>query len=770
MPIHRLSVQLANQIAAGEVVERPASVVKELVENAIDAGAGHITLELTGAGRQSIVVRDNGSGIPRDELMLALEPHCTSKIYTLEDLEAIQTMGFRGEALASIAAVSKLTLTSKPKDQDKAYKVHTEGPEMTPIVEPAAHPDGTSVEVRELFFNTPARRRFLRSDKTELNRIKDIMLRIAMAHSAVSFEVTHEGRRLLTAPAAPKGDENAAIKRLGRLIGTDFVNDALPLNVKNGSLEIKGLLLPPGPLFDSTPESIYLYLNERPVADKLLIHALREAYSEIRGGKSPVRAVLFLKCDPHEVDVNVHPRKDEVRFHAARLVHDILVDAVVNGFSASGLPPANAPQGLNPAPESTAANPALNDFNNPAPQGQPLPAQPVPNPAAVSGFDQSAVSDFNQPSPSAGPIIPPSAGASRLYGQNGSSGTAGRRQAARSAVQGIWQHEVFKGGVPIPPPGPAPEAPSPELINQAAESFAQQADIAGLGQALGAGQSDDSQVSISETTVVNFPEPEDEEPPVSNTPAGRMPQPETVVKQSVLTADAERVGAYAAQYQREIAEGVTTLKGTVQQVLAEALPEIRLPDVLRAVLLDRPQPEVLLLKIEGRYFLVRASALLQHLYVLDLCKRVREGKLESYSLTLPFTLRCEAAMVRALKTCPEAAERLGFTFKLKRESIEFNTLPLQLKGAELASVLGRVLHLLAAGAKSIEKGELPKQLAAALCAHYVKPRTFGMDEAQALCAKIGTAAELAALDGASELLIGQWAAQLCGLSTLQQTQ
>ncbi|MBO8415291.1 MAG: ATP-binding protein, partial [Proteobacteria bacterium] len=197
MPIHRLSVQLANQIAAGEVVERPASVVKELVENAIDAGAGHITLELSGAGRQAIVVRDNGSGIPRDELTLALEPHATSKIYTLEDLEAVKTMGFRGEALASIAAVSKLTLTSKPKDQDKAYKVHTEGPEMTPIVEPAAHPDGTSVEVRELFFNTPARRRFLRSDKTELSRIKDIMLRIAMAHSTLSFEVVHEGRRLL---------------------------------------------------------------------------------------------------------------------------------------------------------------------------------------------------------------------------------------------------------------------------------------------------------------------------------------------------------------------------------------------------------------------------------------------------------------------------------------------------------------------------------------------------------------------------------------------
>lgn len=343
-------------------------------------------------------------------------------------------------------------------------------------------------------------------------------------------------------------------------------------------------------------------------------------------------------------------------------------------------------------------------------------------------------------------------------------------------MQGIWQHEVLKGGVPLVSGSPSPAAPAPEQLNQAADDFARNADLSALGQALGVPPADSAdraepaptQISISETTVVDLAD--DAVPSPSSTPAPQSgstsAQPDLHVKQSVLTAGSERVGAYAAQYQREIAEGVSTLKGTVQQVLAQALPEIKLPDVHQALLLDRPQPEVLLLKIEGRYFLVRASALLQHLYVQDLCARVRAGSLESYTLTLPFTLRCEAALVRALKTCPQAAERLGFAWKLKRESIEFTALPQQLKGAELASVLGRVLHLLAAGAKSIEQGELPKQLAAALCAQHVKPRTFGMDEAQSLCAKISTAAELAALDGASELLIGQWAAQLCGISPL----
>ena len=192
--IRRLSKQLASQIAAGEVVERPASVVKELLENAVDAHGTHILCEIKEAGKLLIRVRDNGTGIVKDELPLALAPHATSKIYSSDDLNSITTLGFRGEALASIASVSKLTLTSKTKDEDNAYCVKVEGPEQEPLIAPAAHPDGTTVDVCELFFNTPARRRFLKSDRTEFLRIKDTFIRIALAHPDTGFELVNQSR------------------------------------------------------------------------------------------------------------------------------------------------------------------------------------------------------------------------------------------------------------------------------------------------------------------------------------------------------------------------------------------------------------------------------------------------------------------------------------------------------------------------------------------------------------------------------------------------
>ncbi len=644
MPIHKLSLQLANQIAAGEVVERPASVVKELVENSIDAGADRITLELTAAGRVGILVRDNGSGIPRAELELALEPHATSKIATLEDLEAVQTMGFRGEALASIAAVSKLTLTSRPADQDKAYMVHTEGPEMTPVVEPAAHPAGTSVEVRELFFNTPARRRFLRSDKAELARIKDIMLRLAMSHPQISFEMLHEGRRLLSAPAVPAGDSAAGFKRLSRLAGTEFAREGLPLEVKSGSFEVSGLILPPAQQAAAVPESIYLYLNNRPVADKMLIHALREAYSEISGGRSSVRAVLFLKCDPREVDVNVHPRKDEVRFHSSRMVHDILVDAVVQRMAAAGE--------LFPLEDSDSDQPP-----GAGEQGQPAAVPP----------DAQQIAAFNSRSA-------------------GSAGT--RPQAAAAAVQALWQTG-----------GSGAAEPAADLA-AAAQDFVQQTDPAAIAGALG-GTAD-------------------------------------LLQRSLLPENA-------------------------RAALAVQTVEIAGPDFNAAVLLDLPLPEIALIKLEGRYFLLRCAALQQHLAAGQVLQEVAAGSLRAMRLTLPFILRCEPGLVRALKTCPQETARLGFECKLKRESVEVLQIPAIMKGAELASGLDLVLHLLTSGADAVSQGNCPRQLAAALCAHLGRPRAFGRSEAAALCAKIKDAAELQGLDGCLEIQLGQWAAQLCRL-------
>ena len=331
MPIRRLSVQLANQIAAGEVVERPSSVVKELLENAVDAKATKIVCDLKNSGKSLIRVRDNGQGIPHEELPLALAPHATSKIATLEDLEAILTLGFRGEALASIAAVSKLTLTSRTKDEDHAYSVEVEGPQQNPEINPAAHPVGTSVEVCELFFNTPARRRFLRSDRTEFMHIREIFVRTALANPDIDFELNLDGKNVINVKAV-MGDEKKRLVRLSKLAGSDFNRSGIFVKGEDPCLNVNGVLLPPPAVEESVVENIFLFLNGRPIADKVLTHALKQAYSEVAGRACPVRCVLYLTCDPHEVDINVHPRKDEVRFHEARLVHDVLLETVVNAL------------------------------------------------------------------------------------------------------------------------------------------------------------------------------------------------------------------------------------------------------------------------------------------------------------------------------------------------------------------------------------------------------------------------------------------------------
>lgn len=331
MTIRRLSVQLANQIAAGEVVERPASVVKELLENAVDAGGKKITLEIKGAGRQLIRVRDDGVGIPKDELALALAPHATSKISTFEDLNAITTLGFRGEALASIASVSKLTLTSKVRESENAYSVYVEGPEQISKIFPAAHLDGTTVEVSELFFNTPARRRFLKSDRSEMIKIRDVFTRCALANPHLGFELISEGKSLCKVNAA--ADESSRMRRLSKLLCPEFEREGIVIHGEHPALEIEGILLSAPPAFAQVQELVYIFLNGRAVADRMLSHALKEGFFESYRRNVPVRAVVYLRCDPHEVDVNVHPRKDEVRFHNTAQVHDIVVQTIINSLS-----------------------------------------------------------------------------------------------------------------------------------------------------------------------------------------------------------------------------------------------------------------------------------------------------------------------------------------------------------------------------------------------------------------------------------------------------
>jgi len=319
--IRVLNPRLANQIAAGEVVERPSSVVKELLENALDAGASRIDIAIEEGGVRLVRVRDNGLGIARDDLPLALARHATSKIGELDDLEAIATLGFRGEALASIASVSRLTLTSSADETGAGWQVTAEGRDMTASVNAAAHPRGTTVEMRDLFFNTPARRKFLRTEKTEAGHVEDVVRKLALSHFGTGFSLHVNERAVLTLkPASAPLDMQ---RRVAQICGTPFVESAVAVDVEHAGLRLWGWLGLPT-FSRAQPDLQFFFVNGRMVRDRVLTHAVRKAFEDVLfHGRHPAY-VLYLELDPAAVDVNVHPTKHEVRFRDQRLVHDFL--------------------------------------------------------------------------------------------------------------------------------------------------------------------------------------------------------------------------------------------------------------------------------------------------------------------------------------------------------------------------------------------------------------------------------------------------------------
>ncbi|MEY8253195.1 MAG: DNA mismatch repair endonuclease MutL, partial [Colwellia sp.] len=321
MTIAILPARLANQIAAGEVVERPASVIKELIENSLDAGATSIHIDIDRGGIKKIKITDNGYGIVKDELTLALSRHATSKIKNLNDLEAIDSLGFRGEALASISSVARLTLTSKPQSQATAWQAVAEGRDMSVSIKPAAHPDGTSIEVLDLFFNTPARRKFLRTEKTEFNHIDEVVRRIALAHFEVSFTLTHNGNTIRQYRMASTHAQ--CIKRVAMVCGPKFIEHAVEVDCPHDNMTLSGWLAKPS-FSRSQNDLCYSYVNGRMMRDKLINHAIRQAYADLLPLDTYPAFVLFLQLDHREVDVNVHPAKHEVRFHQSRYVHDFI--------------------------------------------------------------------------------------------------------------------------------------------------------------------------------------------------------------------------------------------------------------------------------------------------------------------------------------------------------------------------------------------------------------------------------------------------------------
>lgn len=321
MRIKLLDPRLANQIAAGEVVERPASVIKELLENALDAGADNIYVDVEQGGSRLIRVRDDGRGIDPDELPLALSRHATSKISTAEDLAAIGSLGFRGEALAAISSVSRLTLTSAEEGQAQAWQVRVEGRDMTPTVTPAAHPRGTTVEMRDLFFNTPARKRFLRTEKTEFGHVEEAFRRIAMSEFNTGFRLTHNQK--VIHQLAPAKDQVARSQRIARLCGQQFMEQSVAVEVEASGLRLHGWMGLPT-FSRSQADMQYFYVNGRVVRDRVVSHAVRQAYRDVLYQNRQPAYVLFLELDPALVDVNVHPTKSEVRFREQRMVHDFL--------------------------------------------------------------------------------------------------------------------------------------------------------------------------------------------------------------------------------------------------------------------------------------------------------------------------------------------------------------------------------------------------------------------------------------------------------------
>lgn len=392
---------MINQIAAGEAIERPASIVKELVENSLDSGARQIEVKLERGGAKRILVRDDGCGMSAEELPLAVSRHATSKIASLADLESVATLGFRGEALPSMASVARLRIVSRPSDAEHGFAITADGSDQIPAVEPAPHAPGTSIEVQDLFFNTPARRKFLRTEKTELGHIEQLIRRLALAHAEVGFRLEHNGRSVLdlrakdganvgvpreqgdgesgdshsvshpkmhaddAGPGSGKGFAQGAIgdthqQRLEQTLGRDFVSASLLVDEQAIGLRLFGWVAQPA-FSRSQADRQFFYVNGRMIRDKLVTHAVRQAYQDVLHHSRHPAYVLFLELDPRQVDVNVHPAKQEVRFREARQVHDFIFRALHRRLAGGTLVGGSMAEGATP---DGLAQPAVSQGEN----------------------------------------------------------------------------------------------------------------------------------------------------------------------------------------------------------------------------------------------------------------------------------------------------------------------------------------------------------------------------------------------------------------------
>ncbi|WP_440997379.1 DNA mismatch repair endonuclease MutL [Arhodomonas sp. SL1] len=392
--IHELPSLLVDQIAAGEIIERPSSVVKELVENALDAGARRVDIEIEAGGKRLIRVRDDGQGIGEEDLPRSVARHATSKIRELDELEHIASLGFRGEALPSIASVSRLRIASREAGAEHGWRLDVDNGEATEPV-PAPHPEGTTLEVRDLFHRTPARRKFLRTERTEYRHVQELVRRLAMSHPGVAISLSHNGRTALQLPVAR--EREGWERRLAELTGREFVAQSLFLETEAAGLRLWGWLgLPTASRGQADLQ--YVYLNGRMIRDRLIAHALRRAYADLLYKDRHPAYVLYLEIDPARVDVNVHPTKHEVRFRDGRLVYDFLLRQVHHALEHAG--------------GAEAAEPVSPELDPPSPSN--------PAPAAAGGYAAGAPRP-----PQQGRMALPVAEARALYGDGGEGDRAG---------------------------------------------------------------------------------------------------------------------------------------------------------------------------------------------------------------------------------------------------------------------------------------------------------------------------------------------------------
>ncbi len=360
--IQLLSPQLANQIAAGEVIERPASVIKELLENSLDAGAQQIEVDIDKGGIQRIKVMDDGCGIYKEDLPLAFSRHATSKIRTLDDLEQVISLGFRGEALASIGSVARVTLSSRTPDAPTGWQIKIEGQATATEPTPLPHPQGTTLEILDLFFNTPARRKFLRTEQTEFNHTEEVIRRLALSSFTVGITLKHNKRTIYQLRTATT--DHHRTQRVADICGAAFIEQALYIDLEASGLRLWGWLSLPT-FSRAQPDLQYFYVNGRMIKDKLVNHAVRQAYHDVLYNKRHPAFVLFLELDPTAVDVNAHPAKHEVRFRDSRLIHDFIQTSIHKALSS-----------LKPSTQFTSApKPTLPNHSTYQPQQRPIPLQ-----------------------------------------------------------------------------------------------------------------------------------------------------------------------------------------------------------------------------------------------------------------------------------------------------------------------------------------------------------------------------------------------------------